>query len=211
MILGISLLSLAGIVLLYQVLAAQMQPLPIYMTLPDASLLDQDDRPFDLNETRGKVVVFSPIYTSCPDICPLTTSQMKLLQKRIRAAGLSEQVQLVTFSVDPERDRPQVLKRFEEAYKADLSNWVFLTGSNNQVQILIKDLGLYVERVYNVQGTPVSEQMLPDPEPGTPYSVNHTDRIFLIDRQGRVRALQSGSRMDVDIVLKQIQQLVRMN
>ena len=74
---GIGLLALAGAAALYQFIAARVRPLPIYMTLPEVTLTDQDGGTFDLNQTRGMVVVLSPIYTHCPDVCPITTSKMK--------------------------------------------------------------------------------------------------------------------------------------
>jgi protein SCO1/2 len=205
---GVSLLFLAGAGALYQIVAPRLQPLPVYMALPDAKLIDENGRPFDLNQTRGKVVVLSLIYTHCPDICPLTTAKMKQIQEGLQSAGLSSQVQMVTFTVDPQRDTPQVLQAFASAYDFDPSNWVFLTGTSDQIDILIKGLKLYVQRVYYVNDTPVPETALPQPAEDTPYLVNHTDRMFLIDRQGNVRALPPGSRTDVKDALQQIQQLV---
>ncbi len=205
---GVGLLFLAGAAVLYQFIAARVRPLPVYMTLPEVTLIDQDGNVFDLNQTRGMVVVLSPIYTHCPDVCPITTSKMKQIQNRIQATGLDNQVQLVTFTMDPERDRPEVLKRFAGNFNVNPSNWVFLTGTSDQINILIKGLNLYVERVYYIGNTPVPEASLPHPDADTPYLVNHTDRLFLIDRQGNVRALPPGSRTDVDDVMQLIQQLV---
>ena len=206
---GLSLLFVAGAAALYQSIAPRVQPLPVYMTLPDVTLIDQDEDTFDLNQTRGKVVVLSPIYTHCPDVCPLTTSKMKQIQDRAQAAGLGDQIQLVTFTMDPERDSPEVLKRFAGAFNANPNNWVFLSGTPDQIDTLIKALNLYVERVYYIDNTPVPAASLPHPETDTPYLVNHTDRIFLIDRQGNVRALPPGSRTDVDDAMQLIQKLVQ--
>ena len=205
---SIGLLALAGAAALYRFIAARVRPLPIYMTLSKVTLTDQDGGTFDLNQTRGMVVVLSPIYTHCPDVCPITTSKMKQIQNRIQAAGLDNQVQLVTFTMDPERDRPEVLKQFAGNFNVNPINWVFLTGTSDQIDILIKSLNLYVERVYYIDNTPVPEASLPHPEADTPYLVNHTDRLFLIDRQGNVRALPPGSRTDVDDAMQLIQQLV---
>jgi protein SCO1/2 len=206
---GASLLFLAGAGALYQIVAPRLRPLPVYMALPEAKLIDENGNPFDLNQTRGKLVVLSLIYTHCPDICPLTTAKMKQIQEGVQNAGLSNQVQLVTFKVDPQRDNPQVLKGFASAYDFDPGNWVFLTGPSDQIDILIKGLNLYMQRVYYINDTPVPETELPQPAADTPYLVNHTDRMFLIDRQGKVRALPPGSRTDVGDAMKLIQQLVK--
>jgi len=208
MMCGIALLILATIIGLYRVVAPRVLPLPVYMTLPEAQLIDQDGRTFALTQTRDKVVVLSLIYTHCPDTCPLTTVKMKQIQDRIQTAGLSHQVQLLTFTVDPERDSPEVLKRFAGAFGFDPSNWVFLTGTAGQIHILIKALSLYVKRVYYVNEAPVPEARLPDQPAGTPYLVSHTDRLFVIDRQGNVRALLPGSRTNVDNAMELIQRIV---
>jgi protein SCO1/2 len=149
---GVGLLFLAGASALYQIVAPSLLPLPVYMALPEAKLIDENGQAFDLNQTRGKVVVLSLIYTHCPDICPLTTAKMKQIQEGVQSAGLSNQVQLVTFTVDPQRDTPDVIKRFASAYNFDPSNWVFLTGTSDQINILIKGLGLYVQRVTSTSG-----------------------------------------------------------
>jgi protein SCO1/2 len=206
---GASLLFLAAAGALYQIIAPRLRPLPVYMALPEAKLIDENGQAFDLNQTRGKVVVLSLIYTHCPDICPLTTAKMKQIQQGVQSAGMSSQVQLVTFTVDPQRDTPDVIKRFASAYAYDPSNWVFLTGPSDQIDILIKGLKLYVQRVYYVNDTPVPETALPQPAADTPYLINHTDRMFLIDRQGNVRALPPGSRTNVGDALNLIQQLVK--
>jgi protein SCO1 len=206
---GILLIILAGAGVLYLVFAPLVRPLPVYMALPPAVLTDQDGRPFALDQTRGKVVVMSPVYTHCPDICPITTAKMKQIQDQLQADGLSDQVQLVTFTVDPPRDTAAVLKQFASSFNTNLDNWVFLTGSPGQIQSLTKALGLYVERVYYKNNTPFPESSIQDPAAYSYYLVNHTDRLFLIDRQGNVRSLQPGSRTDVNEAVRIIRQLVK--
>ena len=66
-----------------------------------------------------------------------------------------------------------------------------------------------MERVYYINNTPVPEFSLQNPVTNTYYLVNHTDRLFLIDRQGNVRNLQPGSRTDVNEAVRIIQQLVK--
>jgi protein SCO1/2 len=206
---GVGLLVVAVLVTAYQIIAPRVEPLPVLMALPEVTLTNQDGQAYDLSQTHGKVVVLSLIYTHCPDICPLTTAKMKQIQDRVRGAGLATQVQLVTFTVDPTRDRPAVLKQFAGLFHADPSNWVFLTGTPAQIDVLIKGLSLYVERVYYVDNTPVPETALTGPPPDGPHLVNHTDRIFLVDRQGNVRALTAGSRTDVDEAMRLVQQIVQ--
>ncbi len=176
------------------------ESLPIYMALPEQPLMDQDGRAFRLGQTRGKVVVLGMIYTHCPDVCPLITARMKQIQQQVAAEGLSDEVFFVTITFDPERDNPEVLRRYAQVYQADLRNWVFLTGDPAAIRQLAQALGIYAERV---GGTP-------SPSGAEPvYFINHTDRIFLADRQGRVRALLPGSRTALSEAMEKIRRLVR--
>jgi protein SCO1 len=207
---GVGLLFVAGILALLQIVIARVEPLPVYMALPDVTLTDQDGRAFPLSQTRGKVVVMGIIYTNCSDICPLITSRMRQIQQKVQAAGVTDQIQLVSFTVDPEHDSPSVLKQFGTAFQVDWANWALLTGSSDQVQMLVKGLKVYVERVYYIDGTPVSESVFnASASKNASYEVNHTDRLFLIDRKGNVRALLPGSQTNVDEAIPLIQQLVR--
>ncbi len=207
---GIGLLCLAVILAILQIVIARVEPLPVYMALPDVTLTDQAGRAFPLSQTRGKVVVMGIIFTNCPDICPLITARMKQIQQRVQTAGVSNQVELVSFSVDPERDSPAVLKQFGTIYQIDWANWVLLTGSADQVQTLVNGLKVYVERVYYRDGTPVPPSAFDEANlKNAYYSINHTDRLFLIDRKGNVRALLPGSQTNVDEAMPLIQQLVR--
>jgi protein SCO1 len=207
---GIALFILAVVATVYQIVAPKLQPLPVYMSLPDVTLIDQDGQPFALSQTRGKIVVVAMIYTHCPDVCPLTTSKMKQLQQRLQSAGWSDQVDLVSITVDPDRDTPDVLKRFAGVYKVDPSNWQFLTGASDQIQQVVAQLKVYVEAVYLVNGGYLPKQALAQPPAeDAPYYVNHSDLWFLADRQGRVRSLPPGSRSNVSDVLPLIRQLLQ--
>jgi protein SCO1/2 len=206
---GAALLFVAVAVTLYEVITPHFQPLPVYMSLPDVTLVDQAGQSFDLSQTRGKVVVLTIIYTHCPDVCPLTTAKMRQVQQRIQGAGLSDQVEFISITVDPQRDTPDVLKHFADAYHADYSNWAFLSGTTDQTNLVVADLKAYVEQVYMVNGNLVPKRLVtPVPSPDTPYFVNHTDRLYLADQQGRVRALPPGSRSDVNDVTQTVRQLV---
>ncbi len=202
---GLGLLFVAAAGAARIALNTRAESLPVYMALPDLPLTDQDGRAFRLGQTRGKVVVLGMIYTHCPDVCPMITARMKQIQQQVGVEGLSDEVFFVTITLDPERDTPEVLRRYAQVYQADLRNWVFLTGDPAVIRQLTQALGIYTERVYmeRVGGTP-------GPSGAEPvYFINHTDRIFLADRQGRVRALPPGSRTVLSEAMEKIRRLVR--
>ncbi|WP_352429446.1 SCO family protein [Thermoflexus sp.] len=204
---GLALLFVAAAGAAKVALDLRAEALPVYTTVPDWPFTDQDGRTFRLGQTRGKVVVLGMIYTHCPDVCPLITARMRELQQQAAAEGLADQVFFVTITFDPERDTPEVLRRYAEVRKVDFRNWAFLTGDLPTIQHLTQVLGIYTERVYLINGTPVSGT--PAPGAGLHYFINHTDRLFLVDRQGRVRALLPGSRTDPAEAMRKIRALLR--
>jgi protein SCO1/2 len=179
--------------------------LPVYGTLPDLSLVDQDGQNFRLAATRGKVVVLGLIYTHCPDVCPVITGKMKAVQARLKSAGLEDAVVFLTVTFDPERDTPPVLRRYAEAYELDLTNWRLLTGPADAIEGLTDLLGFYTERTYVAEQPAAAGS--PDVRPDTPYFITHSDRFFIVDRKGQIRASLPGSRTDVDQALRIIQRL----
>jgi protein SCO1/2 len=169
-----------------------------------AGLVDQDERPTSADEFRGKVVVANFIYTSCTDICPLLSARMRQLQERLRQENLlGSQVQLLSFSVDPSRDTPEVLRAYAERNGADPTAWRFLTGSEEQLIPLI------------VEGFHLGVDVLPpqetthDGESGhAPYEVMHSGRFVLIDRDWRIRAYYDGREIEPERVLRDIRRVL---
>ena len=132
---------------------------------PDFDLIDQEGNSVTLTSLAGKVLVVDFIYTECPGPCPIQTSNQVMLQKRI-PEGLSQHIQFVSISLDPEVDRPEVLKAYGTARGADLSNWSFLTGERGPVADLVLKWG--VGSVRKADGT-----------------IDHTLLTFLV-KDGRV-------------------------
>ena len=103
--------------------------------LPDFSLTNQRGTPFALSDLQDKVWVADFIFTSCGTICPPMTIEMARLQDEF----VAEDVHFVSFSVDPERDTPEVLTRYADYYGADNNRWSFLTGQKAAIYQLAHD------------------------------------------------------------------------
>ncbi len=170
-----------------------------------AGLVDQDGRPTSVGELRGKVVVANFIYTSCTDICPLLTARMRQIQERLRQENLLDsQVQLLSFSVDPSRDTPEVLRAYAERNGADPTAWRFLTGSEKQLIPLIVD-GFHL----GVDVLPPPEATHDDEAGHDSYEVMHSGRFVLIDRDWRIRAYYDGREIEPERVQRDVRQLLR--
>lgn len=113
--------------------AAEKHPLP--SQLPDFALTNQQGQPFGLAELKGKIWVADFIFTHCLTICPPMTLEMARLQSDF----VEEPVYFVSFSVNPERDTPEVLSRYAKRYGADERRWLFLTGEKERIYQLAKE------------------------------------------------------------------------
>ena len=155
----------------------------VLLQLPDFALVDQDGQPFTLASMRGKVWVAGFIFTSCPSVCPKISRAMLELQQRYARNGV--EVELVSFSVDPENDTPAVLKRYAENLGADLSHWHFITGDHAAMEALvIGGFKTSIDRKPLGGGTSSAG--------GAPldmYDIAHAEKLMLIDDTGGLRGL----------------------
>jgi protein SCO1/2 len=151
------------------------------------TLTDQDGKPFQFKHSRGKVVLVTFIFTTCPDVCPLLTAKFAAIQRAL-AEQKADDYLLLSITTDPERDSATVLKEYAGRFKANFRNWAFLTGAR-------EDLA----KVWNIFGVNVTRTQAGD--------VNHTSLTTLIDRQGYRRVNYYGDKWQEKEVLKDIQWL----
>ncbi|MBT8078086.1 MAG: copper chaperone PCu(A)C [Gammaproteobacteria bacterium] len=112
---------------------------------PNVPLITQDGeevRFFD-DLIENKIVAVNFIYTTCVDTCPLETAQL-VRTARILGDRLGKDVHFYSITIDPERDTPEVLKEYRERFRA---NWTFLTGTDENITLIRRKLGLYIEEI----------------------------------------------------------------
>jgi len=134
----------------------------------DFPLPDVTGAPRSIQEFAGKVVVIFFGYTQCPDVCPTT------LQELVEVKGMlgdqADRVQGVFVSLDPERDTPEVLKAYAEAFDPSL---VALTGTPEQIAAVAKDFKVFYKKVDGKQ-------------PGS-YTLDHSAGLYVYDPKGNLR------------------------
>jgi protein SCO1/2 len=135
---------------------------------PDFSVRGSDGAALTLNHYRGKVVVLGFGYTHCPNVCPATLAVLAMAHRKLGTLG--SQVQIIYLTVDPERDSAERLKQYLAAFDP---SFVGGTGSAAQMAAVRKSYGVTAERV----GT------------GSDYGVAHSSFMYLITREGKLRAL----------------------
>ena len=112
----------------------------------DTVLKTQKGRPvrFYSDTMRGKVVLMNFMYTGCGDACPLITA--KLVQaKNDLGETFGREVRFLSISIDPAHDRPEDLAKFAKKFDAEHADWLFLTGEEENVSLVLKKLNAYTD------------------------------------------------------------------
>ena len=161
-----------------KLVTAQLLPAPKPMT-QDYVLTDGGTKNH-LNQVRGRWVLLFFGYTSCPDVCPLELQKLGQMLKHLDQAGAKTRPLVVFVSVDPERDKPELLKKYASHFHDDM---IGVTGTNVELAALASFFGAGFNRMATIDG----KDYLIEPGadmPGTvgdDYLVNHSSRVFIID------------------------------
>jgi protein SCO1/2 len=155
-------------------------PLPTYGDLPSFRLTDQEARPYGLAELRGQVWVASFIFTRCETVCPAIVAKMRGV--KAKTADLGPALRLVSFSVDPQHDTPEVLREYAKQRDAADPRWIFLTGDYQVMrQTVVDGLKMVMEKGAD----------------GDPDGIFHGSHLVLVDGAGRIRGYYDSSDADV--------------
>ena len=161
-----------------------------YGQVPDFALVERSGTGVTLADLRGKAWVANFIYTQCTETCPTQSLQVSRLQAEF---ATEPDLRLVSITVDPERDTPEVLARYAERYRADRGRWLFLTGPKRAIYQLAAD-GFKLS-VVDPDDAKQTGGMLRILRPrlafathGSKGLVIHSSRFVLVDRQARIRA-----------------------
>lgn len=163
-------------------------------TLPDFSFTSEQGTPFGTEELTGRVYVANFIFTRCPTICPRFSEKMARIQTALDGqAG----IHLVSFSVDPEFDTPEVLREYGERYRADPTRWTFLTGDYQQ----LKDTVVGGFKIAMGNQAPEEDDIM---------SIFHGEHFVIVDQRGEIRGYVHANEEDVvEQVTALAQQLTR--
>ncbi len=190
---------LAGLILIPAMrpfLRFEPSPPPILVQLPEYTLADQQGRSFGSRELAGKVYVASFIFTRCASICPLITTWMGKLQDRYAEAGI-EHVHLVSISVDPEHDTPEVLRDYAQQHGVDPERWSLLTGAPEDVRRLVVEG--FKTPMGDTEGA-AAEPARIDAMIDAMIDIAHSGHLVLVDPEGFVRGYYEASDLGVDEV-----------
>lgn len=159
--------------------------LPEHGAVPAFALVERSGRPLTLDSLLGHVWIADFIFTRCSGICPVMTSSMSRLQESLVDAP---EIRLLSFSVDPEWDTPEVLREYAQGVAADSVRWLFATGDKAAIYELAQRgfrLG-----VGEADAAASSDEIL------------HSSRLVLVDARGRIRGYYDGEDLDAVALLE---------
>ena len=147
--------------------------LPKPTGLKPFQLSDENNKSFGLQELKGKWTFMYFGYTSCPDVCPMTTDELNIVAQKLAAEpGYQKDTQFVFVSVDPYRDTPELMKKFTGYYDFKLIGAV---APVEKLNVLTEQLGVFHRRLI-VKDRETQQQE---------YAVEHSSDIYLIDPEGK--------------------------
>ncbi len=149
--------------------------------------LQSSDGPITLNQLSGRIVLLFFGFTSCADVCPLTLSTLSRAFSRLSAEEL-DQVAALFISVDPERDTPELLKKYTGYFH---ENIIGVTADHPALKQFAERYGVTYERQ-------------PAPDSARGYAISHTPDILIVDREGRLLSTRIGFPATVDDVENKI-------
>jgi protein SCO1/2 len=137
---------------------------------PDFALPASDGSELNLARFRGKVVVLGFGFTHCPDVCPTTLAVLAAARKNLGELG--DDLQVVYVTVDPERDDAARMRQYLAAFDP---SFIGGTGTDAQLASVREEYGIIASKVVK----------------GGSYSFAHSSYTYLIDREGKLRALMT--------------------
>ena len=150
------------------------KPLPVYGTVADFQLTNQNGQAVSLATLRGHVWVADIIFTRCPGPCTRMTKQLSELEQALPGTN----TRFVSLTTDPEYDSPEVLQKYAERLGVNTRRWQFLTGSKEQIsKLAIDSLKLTV-----VEKKPEERESPQD-------LFIHSTIFVLVDKQGQLRGV----------------------
>jgi protein SCO1 len=170
------------ITIMRPLLVRRPPPPEIIGEVPAFTLIDQAGERFTRDDllAADKTWVVGFVFTSCPTTCPAISRAMLMFQEQIDRSKLSDRVELLTVTVDPQTDTPEVLAAYAKDLGVDLDNWRFLTGDRPAIESFVVD-GFKLA---------VGEREDVDATPGV-YDIAHSTKLALVDRFGNIRGYYS--------------------
>ena len=166
----------------------------LFRHVPGFSLVDQTGQAVTESIVKGKIHVADFFFTRCGTICPKVQSNVSRVQEVFKER---EDVIFLSYSVDPENDKPEQLKAYARKVGAQAGMWYFLTGNKAQIYNL-------AQRGYFL---PVVDHGVSYGKPDETFI--HSEKLVLVDKEGIIRGFYDGTdKKDIERLIAEIRVLV---
>lgn len=160
-------------------------------SLPDFAYVDQDSTLVTAATVKDKIFVTEFFFTSCPSICPKMQAQMLRVYEKYKS---NPEVQILAFTIDPQRDTVGKLKSYEKKLGIESAKWHLLTGNKDSIYTLAESFLVSAAE-----------------DPDAPGGHVHSGNFILVDKQRRLRGYYDGTKEEsvqkllneMDILLKE--------
>ena len=161
------------------------------------TLISQDSVQINFpQDFSGKTMLMGFMFTNCPDVCPMISHNLQLVQAKAKEKGIKD-VNFVLITFDPERDKPWILNEYAGVRDIDKSNYKLLTGNKGDINTLMKKMQ-FVAIPGDTSKTSDGDLI---------YFFTHTDRVYLIDKENKIRKEYRGSKLNIAEVIDDIHSL----
>lgn len=166
---------------------------PVVLELPAYKLTNEQGQPFGAENLRGKTYIANFVFTTCPSVCPKLSKRMAEVQERTKDLG--DALHLVTFSVDPENDTPEVLRGYAQKYSADPNRWVFLTGQMKDIEpVVVKGFKMMLDKREAPSGM---------------FEIVHGERFVLVDGKGFIRGFYDATSEGIEALITDARKIAK--
>jgi len=171
---------------------------PIYGEATDGRVINSAGTTQNLYDLMGdKVVLLSFIYATCNDVngCPLSTAVFHKIKRRLSKAGLKDDLRLITLSFDPKHDTPNIMANYAKSLETEQTDWRFLTTqSHKELRPILEGYNQSIQQEYDAEGQSTG-------------TFSHTLRVYLIDKNKKIRKIYSVGFLHPDILINDVKTL----
>ena len=162
-------------------------------TIGNFSFQNQDNKTITQKEVKGKIYVVEYFFTTCKSICPIMNQQMKRVQLAFKD---NPNFKILSFTVDPDVDTVEQLKRYANSHNAVKNQWYFLTGKKDALYGLARKSFFVLKPAEAANQGDVGSDFI------------HTNNFVLVDQKKRIRGYYDGtSQKEVTQLIRDINQL----
>lgn len=160
-----------------------------YRTIPPYHFTDHNGDPFSKKQVEGKIHVVDFFFTRCPSICPIMTENLKKIHGKFKTY---EDFAMISHTVDPEYDTPEVLREYADRRHIESDKWFFVTGEKDSIY----------RTAYHYLSSAMEDTLAPG-------GFLHTEYFILLDKEGRIRCREDDNGNPIGVYDGTNQQHVR--